>query len=227
VGAAAGAIIGGFIAPYWREATMMSPETPLGVFLGGLAGFSITWVIAFAIKFVKAPADLYYAENARANALQSKLDHIENKRTDFVIGIDGANFIDLEEDKNATLIILSVFIENKSNDPSVAKNWTLKLVSKNGDESATIYRRLGSHESIPLPGAPPLVGSDTIDLKTENSPVIGLVRGRVAFQLFGVPYLRNPDPDTTFNLSVRDKNDKVHFASLKLKELGSVKHVSG
>ena len=72
IGSAAGAGLGAFVASYWRGAPVISPETPIGVFLGGLFGFVVTWLIFFAVKFLNAPVALYHSEQSRADALQQK-----------------------------------------------------------------------------------------------------------------------------------------------------------
>lgn len=51
-------------------ATMVSPETPVGVFLGGLFGFAFTWQIFFIMRFLSTPATLYHEQKDRADKLE-------------------------------------------------------------------------------------------------------------------------------------------------------------
>jgi hypothetical protein len=67
IGAAVGVAVGGF----WKGAPTLSPDTALGVLLGGAVGFAITWLLAFLIKLLKAPADLYFEQKARAEKMRS------------------------------------------------------------------------------------------------------------------------------------------------------------
>jgi hypothetical protein len=72
IGGVVGAALGGLIASYWRGAPAVSLDTPAGVFLGGVFGFVVTWLLFFAFKFVNAPVALYHREKGRADALQQK-----------------------------------------------------------------------------------------------------------------------------------------------------------
>jgi hypothetical protein len=78
IGATAGGAVGAFMARYWHGAPMMSPDTPVGIFLGGAFGFVATWILAFAIRFFKAPATLYYQEKERSDQLNTELIAIKN-----------------------------------------------------------------------------------------------------------------------------------------------------
>jgi len=60
IGATIGAAVGGYVTPYWQGAPLMSPDTPIGVFLGGLFGFVATWLVFFIVRFLNAPVSLYH-----------------------------------------------------------------------------------------------------------------------------------------------------------------------
>jgi hypothetical protein len=77
IGGAVGAGLGAFASHYWRGAPMMSPDTPIGVFLGGLFGFAFTSLIFFIMRFLRTPAILYHEQKDRADALQRKLDLLD------------------------------------------------------------------------------------------------------------------------------------------------------
>jgi hypothetical protein len=62
IGGTVGATLGGLIASFWRGAPGISMDTPIGVFLGGLFGFVVTWLLFFAIKFLNAPVVLFNTE---------------------------------------------------------------------------------------------------------------------------------------------------------------------
>jgi hypothetical protein len=59
----------------------MSLESPIGAFIGGLFGFVVTWLIAFGIRFLKAPATLYWREKARADCLQKTIEEAQQSST--------------------------------------------------------------------------------------------------------------------------------------------------
>jgi hypothetical protein len=73
IGSAVGGALGAFISSYWAGAPLVSPETPIGVFAGGLFGFCATWLAFFLLRFLKTPPTLYYQQKDRAD----KLDGIE------------------------------------------------------------------------------------------------------------------------------------------------------
>ena len=66
IGGAVGAGLGAFVSRYSRGAPMMSPDTPIGVFLGGLFGSVFTWLIFFIMRFLRTPATLYYEQKEKA-----------------------------------------------------------------------------------------------------------------------------------------------------------------
>ena len=68
IGSAVGAALGAWVSAHWREAPVMSPDTPIGVFLGGLFGFCATWIAFFLIRFIHAPAALYHEKSATSGA---------------------------------------------------------------------------------------------------------------------------------------------------------------
>ena len=47
----------------------MSPDTPVGVFLGGLFGFCATWLAFFLVRFFRTPPALYFEQKDRADKL--------------------------------------------------------------------------------------------------------------------------------------------------------------
>jgi len=55
VGGAAGLVLGGFASHYWHGAPTISPDTPVGVFLGGFFGFAVTWLLFFVPRLLNAP----------------------------------------------------------------------------------------------------------------------------------------------------------------------------
>jgi hypothetical protein len=69
IGSAVGGAWGAFVSSHWAGAPLMSPETPIGIFLGGLFGFCATWLAFFLIRFLKTPPTLYYEQKDRADAL--------------------------------------------------------------------------------------------------------------------------------------------------------------
>lgn len=73
IGSAIGAALGTFVSRYWRGAPMMSIDTPLGVFLGGLFGFVVTWAIAFVVRLANAPVRLHQEEHQESENLKLKL----------------------------------------------------------------------------------------------------------------------------------------------------------
>lgn len=74
IGGTVGATVGGYLAKHWQSAPLIWPNTPIGIFLGGLFGFVVTWIILFIIRFLRAPAILFYQEKERADGLQSQLE---------------------------------------------------------------------------------------------------------------------------------------------------------
>src|SRR5688572_18680187 len=66
IGSAAGSAFGAFIATHWRGAPLVSPDTPIGVFLGGLFGFAATWLAFFVVRFLNAPIILFQEQKDRA-----------------------------------------------------------------------------------------------------------------------------------------------------------------
>ncbi|SHK94545.1 hypothetical protein [Bradyrhizobium lablabi] len=70
IGSAIGGALGAFISAHWMEAPLMSPDTPMGVFLGGLFGFCATWLAFFLVRFLKTPSTLYYEQKDRADKLE-------------------------------------------------------------------------------------------------------------------------------------------------------------
>jgi hypothetical protein len=65
IGSAVGAAFGAVASSHWRGAPLMSPDTPIGAFLGGLFGFCTTWLMFFLVRFLNAPAVLYYDQKGR------------------------------------------------------------------------------------------------------------------------------------------------------------------
>jgi len=63
-------------------------ETPTGIFLGGLFGFVVTWLLFFAIKFVNAPVALYHREKSRADVLQQNFSPLEAEKIVYVEDIN-------------------------------------------------------------------------------------------------------------------------------------------
>jgi hypothetical protein len=72
IGTGVGGAIGVALSHVWRGAPLIADNTWAGIFLGGLAGFVVTWVIAFLIRFANAPAALFYQRKERVDALESK-----------------------------------------------------------------------------------------------------------------------------------------------------------
>jgi hypothetical protein len=79
-GATVGAAIGGLLKSIWSNAPVITPDTVIGVFLGGLAGFIITWILAFVIRLVIVPVELFYSEEKRANDALRRLDALNSDR---------------------------------------------------------------------------------------------------------------------------------------------------
>jgi hypothetical protein len=79
-GAAIGAAIGGALKSIWPDAPVIASDTWAGVFLGGLAGFVITWILAFLIRLVIVPVELFYSEKTRADNAHRKLDALDSDR---------------------------------------------------------------------------------------------------------------------------------------------------
>jgi hypothetical protein len=72
IGGTVGGAIGAFLARYWRDAPVISPDTFFGAFIGGLFGFGLTWLIVFVGRLFVTPAALYYAEKDRADSLAAQ-----------------------------------------------------------------------------------------------------------------------------------------------------------
>ncbi len=104
IGGAVGAALGGVVASYWRDAPLISAETPIGVFLGGLFGFALTWLLFFAIKFVNAPVVLYHREKSRADTLQQKFAPVDAERIVYVEDINLAAGLTPQTSNPALLI---------------------------------------------------------------------------------------------------------------------------
>jgi hypothetical protein len=78
IGAVVGATIGGALKSFWPDAPVIASDTWAGVFLGGLAGFVITWIVFFLIRFVSAPAAVFHAEKHRADDALKRLDALNS-----------------------------------------------------------------------------------------------------------------------------------------------------
>ena len=78
IGAAAGVGLGAFLALYFysRGAPVMSRETAIRVALGGAAGFVVAWLVAFSLRFLQAPATLYFREKELAERLKTEIDGV-------------------------------------------------------------------------------------------------------------------------------------------------------
>src|ERR1700722_18529880 len=60
IGAGVGAALGATITTYWQGAPLMSPNAPIGVFLGGLFGFFVSWVVFFSFRFFFFPVFFFF-----------------------------------------------------------------------------------------------------------------------------------------------------------------------
>src|SRR4051812_39239855 len=67
IGSAIGGALGAFVSSHWAGAPLIWPETPLGIFLGGLFGFCATWLAFFLTRFLKTPPTFYYEQKDRAD----------------------------------------------------------------------------------------------------------------------------------------------------------------
>jgi hypothetical protein len=123
IGASVGGAFGAFFASHWGEAPMISPETPIGIFLGGLFGFVVTWIIAFTLRFIKAPAVLYYREKDRADGLLA-----ETEKKGLNAQIEQAIFG--EQRPGESVCLINVTVSNTSI-PTIVDNWRISI-SRNG-----------------------------------------------------------------------------------------------
>jgi hypothetical protein len=82
VGAAVGGAIGSKLSAIWPGAPVIGTDTWAGVLLGGVAGFVITWLLFFAVRFVHAPSALFHAEMARANDAIVRFDALVSAKDD-------------------------------------------------------------------------------------------------------------------------------------------------
>src|SRR5262245_26287003 len=73
---AAVASLGVFVALYWGGAPMMSREAAIRALLGGAAGFVVAWLLAFSLRFLQAPATLYFREKELAERLKIEIDGV-------------------------------------------------------------------------------------------------------------------------------------------------------
>jgi hypothetical protein len=86
IGSAVGGALGAFISSHWAGAPLMSSETPIGIFLGGLFGFCATWLAFFLFRFLKAPPTFYYDQKHRADKLEGiEPDKIPPKKDKAVV----------------------------------------------------------------------------------------------------------------------------------------------
>ena len=83
IGTAVGGFLGAYLAKIWQDAPAVSSDTALGVFLGGFAGFAITWLLAFAIKLIHVPAALYFELEKRVELLSTQLSPTRQLRVSF------------------------------------------------------------------------------------------------------------------------------------------------
>jgi hypothetical protein len=59
----------------WLGATNMTTGTPaLDSFIGALAAFVVTWLVAFMVRLLNAPVAMFHEQKERTDALQKKLD---------------------------------------------------------------------------------------------------------------------------------------------------------
>jgi hypothetical protein len=129
IGAAVCAPLGGFFANYWRGAPMISPDTAIGTFIGGLVGFALTWLIAYFLRFLKAPSVLYYREKDRADKLE------ENTRPKILV-------LGTREHLELDTRIFDLEIKNCSDDEitnCIAKVTAMKLFKLNIDGTLIDY----------------------------------------------------------------------------------------
>jgi len=82
IGSAVCAGLGAFVPRYWRGAPVMSPDTFLGVFLGGLFGFAFTWLILFIMRFLAMPPRLYHEQKDRADNLGQEAVTLRHRITE-------------------------------------------------------------------------------------------------------------------------------------------------
>jgi hypothetical protein len=100
IGGMVGAGLGAFASRYWRGAPMMSPDTPIGIFLGGLFGFAFTWLILFIMRLIREPAKLYHEQKDRADAAQQQLDLLHALEIIFDPANPGRRFWSIEQMRN-------------------------------------------------------------------------------------------------------------------------------
>lgn len=80
---------------------MMSPDTPIGIFLGGLFGFASTWLLFFLVRFINTPANLYHEQKDRADRLEGLRQLVDgiSHPPSFDMGFDfrGVNQSEIDE----------------------------------------------------------------------------------------------------------------------------------
>jgi hypothetical protein len=57
---------------------MMSREAAIRAVLGGTAGFVVEWLLAFSLRFLQAPATLYFREKELAERLKTEIDSVSH-----------------------------------------------------------------------------------------------------------------------------------------------------
>jgi hypothetical protein len=57
---------------------MMSHEAAIRAVLGGAAGCAVEWLLAFSLRFLQAPATLYFREKELAERLKTEIDGVSH-----------------------------------------------------------------------------------------------------------------------------------------------------
>jgi hypothetical protein len=112
IGSAVGGALGALLTATWGKAPLMSPETPIGIFLGGLFGFVATWILFFAFRFVNTPVILFHRQEERVHTLEAQL---APPVSDIDIALDGLAYESITDENDNLLPPCRAFIVRLTN----------------------------------------------------------------------------------------------------------------
>jgi len=145
---------------------------------------------------------------------------IQPKPPKFSILIESANIAIPPKPQNATSLALNVSIDN-SGDPSIAVDWNLTVEIPGHMAQTARFMRLGQMDKLTWKGenTATIFGRDALEDKTENTPVIGKVRGQLWFILEGSSIKEVVNPKTILILSVKDKYRHLHSSTQTIDDI--------
>jgi hypothetical protein len=124
---------------------------------------------------------------------------------------------------NSTGLVLLVTLGNDGGS-SIAKDWALAVTIPGQEAKQARFMRLGLQTKLTLDSGDGkklviIPGTEALEAKSGNSPVIGEIQGYLWFILDNVPKNVALNPKTALVLSVKDKTGKSHSTSATLEEI--------